>query len=87
MTTTTLHEESTDQGGFYVPRYEVKIEGANLPRDVLFDVRSVTYQRRRRRPRQLRPGVNNWDERAALQVHRLGDQGPAREGPPATTRG
>jgi len=34
-----MHDESQRQAGFYVPRFEVKIEGAGLPRDVLFDVR------------------------------------------------
>lgn len=63
--TTTLHEEAAQQGGFYVPRYEVKIEGANLPRDVLFDVRSVTYHDDVDGLDGFDLVVNNWDE-----VHR-----------------
>jgi phage protein D len=62
MTTTTLAEESVRQGGFYVPRYEVKIEGANLPRDVLFDVRSLTYRDDVEGLDSFEVVVNNWDD-------------------------
>lgn len=60
--TVTLQHESLDQGGFYVPRYEVKIEGANLPRDVLFDVRSLTYHDDVDGLDGFDLVVNNWDE-------------------------
>jgi phage protein D len=62
MTTTTLQQESVRQGGFYVPRYEVKIQGANLPRDVLFDVRSITYRDDVEGLDSFDLVVNNWDE-------------------------
>lgn len=62
MTTTTLHKEAAEQGDFWVPRYEVKIEGANLPRDVLFDVRSVTYRDSVESLDSFDLTVNNWDE-------------------------
>ena len=39
----SLTDESVDHRGFYVPRYEVKVEGAGLPQDVLRDVVQVTY--------------------------------------------
>jgi phage protein D len=63
MTTTTLQHESTEQGGFYVPRYEVKIAGASLPRDVLFDVRSLTYHDDVDGLDGFDLVVNNWDEK------------------------
>ncbi len=62
MTVTTLLEESQQQGGFYVPRYEIKIEGANLPRDVLFDVSSLTYEDSVDSIDSFRMTVNNWDD-------------------------
>lgn len=60
--TTTVPEESAHLGGFYVPRYEVRIEGANLPRDVVFDVRSVTYHDDVDGLDGFDLVVNNWDE-------------------------
>ena len=69
------------QGGFYVPRFEVKIEGVGLPRDVLFDVSRLTYEDSIDEIDSFSMTVNNWDdERAHVQVHRLGDAGPAAEG-------
>lgn len=40
---TSVSEISAAMDSFYVPRFEVKIEGAGLPRDVLSDVIEVTY--------------------------------------------
>jgi phage protein D len=60
--TVTLQHESLEQGGFYVPRYEVKIQGANLPRDVLFDVRSLTYHDDVEGLDGFDLVINNWDE-------------------------
>lgn len=66
--TTTLQQEAARQGGFYVPRYEVRIEGANLPRDVLFDVRSLTYRDDVEGLDSFEMVVNNWDgERRAYK--------------------
>ena len=59
--TTTMQAEATRQGGFYVPRYEVRIEGANLPRDVLFDVKSLTYSDDVDALDTFDLVVNNWD--------------------------
>jgi hypothetical protein len=39
----TLRDQSKRQGDFYVPRYEIKIAGANLPQNVVRDVLQVTY--------------------------------------------
>lgn len=61
-TTTTLLEESQRQGGFYVPRFEVKVEGVDLPRDVLFDVSSVTYEDSVDSIDSFKLTINNWDD-------------------------
>ena len=61
MTTTPIQQEAERLGGFYVPRFEVKIEGANLPRDVLFDVRKVTYRDDVDGLDGFDLVVNNWD--------------------------
>ena len=61
-TTTTLLEESQRQGGFYVPRFEVKVEGVDLPRDVLFDVSSVIYEDSVESIDSFRMTINNWDD-------------------------
>jgi phage protein D len=60
--TTPLHEESRRQGGFYVPRFKVKIEGVDLPRDILFDVSSVTYEDSVDSIDSFRMTINNWDD-------------------------
>src|SRR5437588_3459685 len=61
-TTTTLREESKRQGAFYVPEFEVKIEGADLPRDLLFDVSSVTYEDSVESIDSFKMTINNWDD-------------------------
>jgi Bacteriophage probable baseplate hub protein len=60
--TTSLAQESRDQGAFYVPRFQVKIDGANLPRDVLYDVRTLTYEDSIDSIDSFRMEINNWDE-------------------------
>ena len=59
---TSLGRESERQNAFYVPRFQVKIAGANLPRDVLYDVRSLTYEDSIDSIDMFRIEVNNWDE-------------------------
>lgn len=61
-TMTPLAQESRDQNAFYVPRFQVRIDGANLPRDVLYDVRSLTYEDSVDSIDSFRMEVNNWDE-------------------------
>jgi phage protein D len=61
MTVVPLAQESRDTGGFYVPRFEVKIEGAGLPRDVLRDVVSLTYHDNVAELDGFELVVNNWD--------------------------
>lgn len=63
-TVTTLAEESVAQGDFYVPRFQVKIAGANLPRDVLYDVRKLIYTDTIGSIDSFQMEINNWDDRA-----------------------
>jgi phage protein D len=57
----TLREESKKQRGFYVPRFEIKIAGANLPLDALRDVMQVTYKDSVKELDSFEITVNNWD--------------------------
>lgn len=61
MTLVTLREESQARGGFYVPRFEIRIAGSGLPRDVLRDVISLTYRDDLRQIDSFELTVNNWD--------------------------
>lgn len=61
MTVVPLVVESRDTGSFYVPRFEVKIEGAGLPRDVLRDVVQLTYHDSVAELDGFELVVNNWD--------------------------
>jgi uncharacterized protein len=56
-----LVEESKRRGAFYVPRFEVKIEGVGLPRDVLRDVVQLTYRDTVSELDSFEMTVNNWD--------------------------
>src|SRR6266540_1314190 len=60
-TTITMSQESRDQGAFYVPQFELRIEGVGLPRDVLRDVREVTYSDDINEVDGFQITVNNWD--------------------------
>ena len=61
MPLVTLAEESKTQGGFYVPQFELHIEHANLPRDVLRDVVQLTYHDNIKEIDGFEITVNNWD--------------------------
>jgi len=63
MSVVTLQEESNRKeiGSFYVPRFEVKIEGAGLPRDILRDVLQVAYKDNIKEIDSFELTVNNWD--------------------------
>jgi len=61
LSVVTLREESARQGGFYVPRFEIKIAGASLPLDVLRDVIQVTYKDSIKELDSFEITVNNWD--------------------------
>lgn len=63
MPETTLREESVREGvkHFYVPRFEVKIEGVGLPRDILRDVVQLTYKDDIKEIDSFELTVNNWN--------------------------
>jgi phage protein D len=60
-TTFTMSQESVEQGHFYVPQFEVRIQGVGLPRDVLRDVREITYHDNVDEIDGFTMTVNNWD--------------------------
>ncbi len=62
MVLRTVSEASTDlYQGFYVPRFEVRIEGAGLPDDVLRDVIEVKYKDSIDELDTFQLTVNNWE--------------------------
>src|SRR5215472_12122090 len=61
MAVVSLVEESRQQGNFYVPQFEIKIEGVGLPRDVLRDVTQITYKDSIKEIDNFEITVNNWD--------------------------
>jgi phage protein D len=72
----TLREESIRQEGFYVPQFEVRIEGVGLPRNVLRDVVQVTYKDNIKEIDSLELTINNWDP-ATRRFKYVGDESPA----------
>jgi phage protein D len=61
MALVTLADESLRQRGFYVPQFELRIQGAGLPLDVLRDVMQVTYHDNIKEIDGFEITVNNWD--------------------------
>lgn len=61
MPVVTVADESACQGGFYVPQFEVKIEGVGLPLDILRDVSQVTFRDSLKEIDSFELSVNNWD--------------------------
>jgi phage protein D len=62
MAIPTLADESRAQRGFYVPQFEIRVEGVGLPRDVLRDVSQVTYRDSLKEIDGFELTVNNWDD-------------------------
>lgn len=56
-----LVDESKLRRSFYVPEFEVRIEGVGLPRDVLRDVMQLTYRDSVAELDSFEMTVNNWD--------------------------
>jgi uncharacterized protein len=56
-----LRQESLDQGHFRVPQFEVRVQGARLPRDVLRDVLQITYKDDLKEIDSFELQVSNWD--------------------------
>jgi phage protein D len=61
MALVTLLEESKAHEGFYVPRFEIRLSGANLPLVALRDVLQVTYSDDIKKLDSFEITVNNWD--------------------------
>src|SRR5215471_879507 len=61
MAVVTLGQESPRQEAFYSPRFEVRISGVGLPREVLRDVTSITYHDDIAKIDSFTLTVNNWD--------------------------
>ncbi len=57
----TMTMEAADQGHFYVPQFEVLIQGSGLSPDILRDVREVTYHDNLTQIDGFEMTVNNWD--------------------------
>lgn len=73
MSTQTLAAESVRQHGFYVPQFELRIEGVGLPRNVLRDVVQVTYKDNIKEIDSIELTVNNWDA-ATRRFKYVGDE-------------
>jgi phage protein D len=73
MSTQTLVDESVRQHGFYVPQFEVRIEGVGLPRGVLRDVVQATYKDNIKEIDSLELTINNW-EAATRRFKYVGDE-------------
>lgn len=58
---TSMFDASIAAHGFYVPQFELRIEGAGLPKDVLRDVTEVTYKDKIDEIDSCEITVNNWD--------------------------
>ena len=78
MPVVTLRDESKRQGDFYVPRYEIKIAGANLPQNVLRDVLQVTYNDNIKELDSFELTVNNWDAEKRRISNMWGRKRPIR---------
>src|SRR5687767_14522872 len=61
MALVSIVQQSEALGGFYVPRFEVKIAGVGLPRDVLRDITELTYKDDIKEIDGFEFTVANWD--------------------------
>lgn len=58
----TLDSLSESLRGFYVPQFEIKVEGAGLPDDVMRDVIELNYEDDLDKMDSFQITVSNWDE-------------------------
>lgn len=61
MEPVTLAQESASLGGFYVPAFDITVEGKGLPAFVLRDVTQLTYKDNVKELDSFELTVNNWD--------------------------
>ena len=77
MSFVTIAEESRGRAGqFYVPAFELRIEGVGLPRDVVRDATAITYKDSVKEIDSFELTVNNWDPDIRSFKY-TGDQVPA----------
>ena len=76
MAIPTLADESRAQHGFYVPQFEIRIEGTGLPRDVLRDVSQVVYKDTLKEIDGFELTINNWDA-STRRFKYVGSESPA----------
>ena len=62
LTEVTVDELSSSLRGFYVPEFQVLVEGAGLPDNVMRDVLEVTYEDDLEKMDSFQITVSNWDE-------------------------
>jgi uncharacterized protein len=62
QTAVPIYQQSNGIQTFYVPAFEIKMEGHGLPRDVLRDVMQVTYQDNIDQMDYVDLTINNWDD-------------------------
>ena len=56
-----IHKRGEGEESFYVPTFEIKIAGRNLPQDVVYDVMDVTYKDSVNEIDSFDLKINNWD--------------------------
>jgi phage protein D len=61
MPVVSVVAESRQQRGFYVPQFEVRVQGMGLPQDVVRDVIQVTYKDDIKTIDSFELTVNNWN--------------------------
>ena len=65
--------------GFYVPQFEIRVEGAGLPDDVMRDVIELTYEDDLDKMDSFQITVSNWDE-VAKKYKYIGSEDTAEAG-------
>ena len=83
MPNVSMFDASIAAHGFYVPQFELRIEGAGLPKNVLRDVTEITYKDKLEEIDSCEITVNNWDaDRRAFKyigAEDLDDNGNPRD--------
>ena len=57
----TMKEASQQYNGFYVPQFQVHVDGSSLPKGVLHDIVEITYKDKIEEIDSCELVVNNWD--------------------------
>lgn len=86
MAVITLQDEALTLGDFYVPRFEIRINGKNPPVFVLNDVLQLTYTDHIKELDSFEFTVNNWDE-VAQEFKYVGAETGDSMDPDATRKG